>query len=48
MSLAAFLAREYEALLPLVRWLNRALGFQTCSRGEASGDSDGSRLCGLS
>jgi uncharacterized protein (TIGR02453 family) len=27
-SLASFLAREYEALLPLVRWLNGALGFR--------------------
>jgi len=27
-SLAALLAREYEALLPLVRWLNGALGFK--------------------
>jgi uncharacterized protein (TIGR02453 family) len=31
-SLAAFLAREYEALLPLVRWLNGALGFKPASR----------------
>jgi uncharacterized protein (TIGR02453 family) len=30
-SLAAFLAREYEALLPLVRWLNGALGFKPAS-----------------
>jgi uncharacterized protein (TIGR02453 family) len=31
-SLGAFLAREYEALLPLVRWLNGALGFKPASR----------------
>lgn len=31
-SLAAWLAREYEALLPLVRWLNGALGFKPASR----------------
>jgi uncharacterized protein (TIGR02453 family) len=31
-SLVAFLAREYEALLPLVRWLNGALGFKPASR----------------
>ena len=31
-SLAALLAREYEALLPLVRWLNGALGFKQASR----------------
>ena len=31
-SLASFLAREYEALLPLVRWLNGALGFKPASR----------------
>jgi uncharacterized protein (TIGR02453 family) len=31
-SLAALLAREYEALLPLVRWLNGALGFKPASR----------------
>ena len=31
-SLAAFLEREYEALLPLVRWLNGALGFKPASR----------------
>ncbi len=30
-SLASFLAREYEALLPLVRWLNGALGFKSAS-----------------
>jgi len=30
-SLASFLAREYEALLPLVRWLNDALGFKQAS-----------------
>src|ERR1700680_422155 len=30
-SLATFLAREYEALLPLVRWLNGALGFKPAS-----------------
>jgi uncharacterized protein (TIGR02453 family) len=31
-ALTAFLAREYEALLPLVRWLNGALGFKPASR----------------
>jgi len=31
-SLPALLAREYEALLPLVRWLNGALGFKPTSR----------------
>ncbi len=31
-SLAALLAREYEALLPLVRWLNGALGFKPAIR----------------
>jgi uncharacterized protein (TIGR02453 family) len=31
-SLAASLAREYEGLLPLVRWLNGALGFRPASR----------------
>jgi uncharacterized protein (TIGR02453 family) len=31
-SLGALLAREYEALLPLVRWLNGALGFRPASR----------------
>jgi len=31
-ALASFLAREYEALLPLVRWLNTALGFKPASR----------------
>ena len=30
-SLAALLAREYEALLPLVRWLNGALGLKQAS-----------------
>jgi hypothetical protein len=30
-SLSSFLAREYEALLPLVRWLNGALGFKPAS-----------------
>jgi len=30
-SLASFLEREYEALLPLVRWLNGALGFKPAS-----------------
>jgi uncharacterized protein (TIGR02453 family) len=30
-SLAASLAREYERLLPLVRWLNGALGFNPAS-----------------
>src|SRR5438270_9704778 len=30
-SLASLLAREYEALLPLVRWLNDALGFKSAS-----------------
>jgi len=31
-SLVTLLAREYEALLPLVRWLNDALGFKRASR----------------
>ena len=31
-SLVALLAREYEALLPLVRWLNNALGYKPASR----------------
>jgi len=31
-SLASLLAREYEALLPLVRWLNGSLGFKPASR----------------
>jgi uncharacterized protein (DUF2461 family) len=31
-SLASFLAGEYEALLPLVRWLNNALGFKPAER----------------
>jgi uncharacterized protein (TIGR02453 family) len=31
-SLASFLAREYDALLPLVRWLNGALGFKPAAR----------------
>jgi uncharacterized protein (TIGR02453 family) len=31
-SLAVLLAREYESLLPLVRWLNGALGFKPASR----------------
>ena len=31
-KLASFLAREYEALLPLVRWMNGALGFKPASR----------------
>jgi hypothetical protein len=31
-SLAGFLAREYEALLPLVRWLNGSLGLKPASR----------------
>ena len=31
-SLAALLAREYEALLPLVRWLNSSLGFKEALR----------------
>ena len=31
-TLAALLAREYEALLPLVRWLNGALGFKPAAR----------------
>jgi len=30
-SLASFLAKDYEALLPLVRWLNSALGFRESS-----------------
>ena len=31
-SLATLVAREYEALLPLVRWLNSAIGFKPASR----------------
>ena len=31
-KLPALLAREFEALLPLVRWLNRALGYPTPER----------------
>src|SRR5438105_3963707 len=31
-SLAQFLATEFNALLPLVRWLNGALGFEPASR----------------
>ena len=31
-SLANLLAAEYKALLPLVRWLNGALGFKSASR----------------
>jgi uncharacterized protein (DUF2461 family) len=31
-SLALLLTREYEALLPLVRWLNGALGFKSASQ----------------
>ena len=31
-TLAVLLAREYEALLPLVRWLNGALGFKPAAR----------------
>jgi len=31
-ALASSLAREYEALLPLVRWMNGALGFKPASR----------------
>jgi uncharacterized protein (TIGR02453 family) len=31
-SLGSLLAREYEALLPLVRWLNGVLGFKSASR----------------
>jgi uncharacterized protein (TIGR02453 family) len=31
-SLTSLLVREYEALLPLVRWLNGALGFKPASR----------------
>jgi len=31
-TLAALLAREYEGLLPLVRWLNGALGFKPAVR----------------
>ena len=30
-SLASFLAKEYESMLPLVRWLNGALGFKPAS-----------------
>jgi uncharacterized protein (TIGR02453 family) len=31
-SLASYLSKEYEALLPLVRWLNGALGFKPATR----------------
>jgi uncharacterized protein (TIGR02453 family) len=31
-SLSSLLAREYETLLPLVRWLNGSLGFKPASR----------------
>ena len=31
-SLTDFVASEFKALLPLVRWLNGALGFQPASR----------------
>ena len=31
-SLASLLAREFEGLLPLVRWLNGALGFKPAAR----------------
>jgi uncharacterized protein (DUF2461 family) len=31
-SLVSFIAREYESLLPLVRWLNGPLGFKPASR----------------
>jgi uncharacterized protein (TIGR02453 family) len=31
-SLSSLLAREYEAVLPLVRWLNGSLGFRPASR----------------
>jgi len=31
-SLARLVAREYEALLPLVRWINGAIGFKPASR----------------
>ena len=31
-SLATLLANEYKALLPLVRWLNGALGFRAATR----------------
>ena len=31
-SLASFIAKEYEAMLPLVRWLNDALGFKSATR----------------
>src|SRR4051812_36084365 len=31
-SLATLLANEYETLLPLVRWLNGALGFRAAAR----------------
>ena len=30
-TLSSFLAGEYDALLPLVRWLNGALGFKPAS-----------------
>ena len=31
-SLASLIAGEYEAMLPLVRWLNEALGFRSAER----------------
>ena len=31
-SLASFIVKEYEAMLPLVRWLNDALGFKSATR----------------
>lgn len=32
-KLPALLAREFEAMLPLIRWLNRALGFEAAQAG---------------
>ena len=34
-SLPALLATEFKALLPLVRWLNGALGFKAAERGNS-------------
>jgi Uncharacterized conserved protein len=36
-KLPALLAREFEGLLPLVRWLNGALGFRTSQRSRSPG-----------
>jgi uncharacterized protein (DUF2461 family) len=36
-KLPALLTREFEGLLPLVRWLNGALGFRTSQRSRSPG-----------